>query len=177
MKLTIEQLQHVLDTYDSGVLSTGGHKAEDGLYCALECISLARNRGKDNFTDNPTVLNMPDVRNLNDGPWSSDVARTQTMLPLLAALSDWSLWSPKRQQQWAKKVSIETVRQVVSRLPHISSCVSLLCKQANTLEGAAGAARAASHRWVLAHSAVVWVRPLSRFRCSCLRRAVSDVMS
>src|SRR3990167_876939 len=117
MKLTVDQLQSVLDTYDKGVLSHGAHKAKDGAYCALECISLARHNGRDNFTDDPIQLGMPDIRPLNDGPWSSDSARTKTLLPLLAALSDWALWSKKRQQVWSEYVCIGTVKHLLSVMP------------------------------------------------------------
>ena len=124
MKLTIEELQHILDTYDGGVLSSGAHSADSGQYCALEAVSLAQavNR-KDahvyrSFTDNPTKLGMPDLRPLNDARWSSSEVRTQALLPLIAALSDWAQWSSTRQQQWAKIVSINTVKRVISELPY-----------------------------------------------------------
>ena len=161
MKLTVEQLQHVLDTYDNGVLSTGTHKPDDGLYCALECVSLAQGiRWRDDgtedgildiptrrkiFTDNPTALGMPDIRAINDARWSSDALRTATMLPLISVLSDWSQWSSMRQRRWAEIVSIETVKQIISQLPGLPDSVRLQCKQADTLKSARAAANAAAY--------------------------------
>ena len=140
MKLTIAQLQHVLDTYDNGVLSHGSHAPEDGAYCALEAVSLARNNGRDNFTDDPQTLGMPDLRCLNDARWSSDEVRTKALLPFISALSDWSSWSKARQQRWATLVAVRTVNRVVANLPRVSKELQNLCQKAATLVEAKEAA-------------------------------------
>ena len=140
MKLTIEQLQYVLDTYDNGVLSTGAHKADEGLYCALECVSLARNNGRKNFTDNPIAVGMPDIRAINDAYWSSDALRTKTMLPLLAALSDWSTWNTARKVRYVTRISIRTVNLIVAKLPYLSDAIRTQCREADTVAAADAAA-------------------------------------
>ena len=94
-KVTVAQLRHILDTYDAGVLYVGAHNPKSGQYCALECKSLADAVARGdadvyaNFTDQPQKLGMPDIRPLNDAWWSSEVTRTEAMLPLIAAYSDW----------------------------------------------------------------------------------------
>jgi hypothetical protein len=152
MKITVEQLQHILDTRDSGVLSHGAHSADDGSYCALEAVSLVRGSLTGNesyFTDDPADLGMPDIRPLNDAPWSSDEARTKAMLPLIAVLSDWSLWPHARKRKFATVVALETVRQIVSELPYIPDVIKEACRSAD-LKTAADAARAA---WAAADAA------------------------
>jgi hypothetical protein len=145
MKLSIADLQHVLDTYDKGVLSQGAHSPNDGAYCALECVSLARNHGTANFSDSPSIVGIPDLRAINDR--LSDSIRTQVLLPLLAALSDWSVWAPARRQRWVAIVTIHTVNRIIAQLPELPEYIVEVCRQANTLteaQAAAWAARAAS---------------------------------
>ena len=149
LKLTVEELRNVLATYGKGVLSSGGHGPDEGLYCALECVSLARHNGRKNFTDSRELLGMPDIRPLNDAMWSSDQARTEALLPLIAALSDWSQWSTTRQHKWATIVAVETVRQIISRLTHLPDVVRKQCRQAldaGAAEAAMAAAAAAAAR-------------------------------
>ena len=157
-KLTLAQLQHVLDTYDKVVLSHGRHNADGGLYRALECVSPARSiKRKNNGTEEGALemtRGMPDIRLLNDGPWPSDSARTKAMLPLIAALSDWANWGIKRKCRWAEIVAIETVKQLISALPLLSDDLRDLCRKAKTLTAAARAtARAAAARAAAARAA------------------------
>lgn len=116
-KLTLRALRRVLRVYDDDVLTNGGHQPEDCQYCALECVSVARETKGDKgnfkrknlrrFTDHPESVGMPDIRDLNDATWSSDKARTEAMLPMMAALSDWGRWSKERQRLWVLFVLAE----------------------------------------------------------------------
>ena len=94
--------------------------------------------------DSPGYL--PDLRPLNDALWSSDEARTKALLPVMAALSDWSSWSADRQRRWADRVVIEVVKQIVSELPNLPEEVRSQCRAANDLTSARGAASASSRR-------------------------------
>jgi hypothetical protein len=120
-QMTVETLRAKLQELDNGVLYHGGHKAGTHEFCALEFARAVRRLS---HSDQPTHL--PDLRPLNDGPWSSDEARTEALLPVMAALWDWQAWSPARQRGWAKQVVIETVRQVIGeQLPaklHANCC-------------------------------------------------------
>ena len=144
-KLTVEDLQRVLDEHDAGVLKAGKHAFEDHKMCALESVSLARVEAmtRDAFTDNPAQTGMPDLRPLNDACWSSDKARTTAMLPLLAALSDYAEWSTARKQRWITRVSVRTVNVIIANLPHVSESVQQQCRDAGDLGAAEAAARAA----------------------------------
>jgi hypothetical protein len=147
-KLTVAELQHILDTRDKGVLSHGKHKEDEGAYCALEAVSLARSlkclpSDEWTFTDSPEEVGMPDLRAINDGPWTSNEARTKALLPLLAALSDWSEWGKERQKRWADRVTIRTVNLLIAELPYLPATIAKNCCTATTPARAAEAARAA----------------------------------
>jgi hypothetical protein len=92
-----------------GVLTKGSH-APDGHACLLEAVSIAR--GLD-WTDEPSIVRMPDLRGLNDAPWSSDEVRTKHLLPVGVALYDWAEWSAERRQEFAKRVAEQTIRVIV----------------------------------------------------------------
>ena len=106
--ITIAELQAHLDHLDDGVLRAGAHQP-GREFCANEFKSQVDGVP---WTDSPTILHIPDIRPLNDGPWSSDQARTAALLPLMVAIWDWADWSPERQQEWAQRVAIETVCQI-----------------------------------------------------------------
>ena len=135
--MTTEDLQAALDRLDQGVLLAGAH-AEGDQFCALEFDSQVRGRA---WSDEPVTL--PDLRPLNDGPWSSNAARTAALLPVMAALWEWGEWTPDRRQRWVTQVVLETVRQIVSALPGVPDAVRETCRTATTLEEAREAARAA----------------------------------
>lgn len=68
-----------------GVLKRGKHNAGSGACCVLEarsaCLGLP-------WTDDPYTVGMPDIRPLNDGPWSSDAVMTEAMMRVSNALTD-----------------------------------------------------------------------------------------
>ena len=124
----------------AGVISTGQHDA-DSVGCALEVWSKYEGLA---WTDDPAVLNMPDLRPLNDGPWSSDLARTTALAPVLVAVAP--VWrDPVRREAWVRAIVLETVRQI---LPITLRANGLTveadrCVAVTDLVGAAEAARAA----------------------------------
>jgi hypothetical protein len=121
-----------------GVLRHGKHEP-DGQACALEAASVARGLA---WCDEPTHAGLPDLRPLNDGPWSSDAARTAALVPVVEALWDWPAWTRAQRNRWAKRVVIETVRQIVAELPGLTSAVRDQCRAADTLPAAAAAGAA-----------------------------------
>ena len=85
MNFTPTTLKALLVQHDDGILRSGSHK--DGReFCAMEF--LAKVAGEP-WTDHPECVHKTlgaYCRKLNDSPWPSDEARTETMLPLLAAV-------------------------------------------------------------------------------------------
>lgn len=124
--MTLQELHTHLETFDEGILRRG-HHAPGREACALEFESQVRQRA---WSDRP--LTLPDLRPLNDGPWSSDQARTQALLPVMAALWEWSTWTAAQQRIWATRVVIDTVQQIVSQLPDLSDALRAQCQRAET---------------------------------------------
>ena len=147
-KLTVAELQRTLDTLDAGVLKTGAHTDEDGAFCVLEVVNKTR-RPNDACTD--ARFGLPDIRPLNDAPWSSDVARTGPMLAVAAALSDFPQWSAQRQQRFAEHLTIAIVRQIIADLPGLPDVMRQRCREVSTVHEAGAAARAAA--WAAAGAA------------------------
>lgn len=139
-----------------GHLSRGAHRSTNEC-CILEAVSLCEGRSK---TDDPDTIDRPDCRSLNDGPWSSDEARTAGMLRLAPLLAAWPTWGQARRIEWARAVALHTFREL---LPIVLREIGLeaeavACEQASTLEAAAQAAdaanaRAATNAAYTAHSA------------------------
>ena len=134
-QITADYLRQRLETIDNGVLKAGSHAADSGDYCALEFRSVEMGRP---FGDTPS--DFPDIRPINDGPWSSDLARTNALLPVLAALWDWQEWPEARRQRWAIKVVMDTVRIIIAELSELTLAERNKCRSAVTLEDAVDAA-------------------------------------
>ena len=152
MPIMVNTLQAYLSQLDDGVLRHGAHKP-GREFCALEFVAQVRHLESDDedsgvdteyWTDRPETTRLPDLRPINDGPWSSDQARTIALLPVLAALWDWADWSPIRQQTWVEHVAIATVRDIIGQLGTLSESVRKRCQSVTTAASAASAARAAS---------------------------------
>jgi hypothetical protein len=86
---------------------------------------------------------MPDLRPLNDAKWSSDALRTQHCLPVALALWLWSDWSDARQQAFAERLAIATVREILADMLDACGLDSTACRAVTTLSEAESAARAA----------------------------------
>ena len=110
--MTAEELQHLLDIMDDGILRKGAHTAGEAEFCALEFESQVRGR---DWSDKP--LTLPDLRPLNDANWSSDKTRTAGLLPVMSALWDYSTWSFVRRRQWLDYVVIQTTCRIVAEIP------------------------------------------------------------
>ncbi len=144
--MDLQQLQAELATRDDGILRHGKHP-EGREFCGIE---FARDVRGLPWGDTPDVL--PDLRPLNDGPWSSDRARTAAVLPVIATLWNWSAWDPARRHRWATAVAIETVRQIIAELPSLPDPIRTQCQGADTLESA----RAAADQ-VLQRACAIWI--------------------
>jgi hypothetical protein len=143
-----------------GVLTSGSHEP-DGHACLLEAVSIAR--GLD-WTDDPSIVRMPDLRGLNDAPWSSDEVRTKHLLPVGVALYDWAEWSEERRQEFAKRVAEQTIRVIVPMAlrqaakanPKFAAdleAAAKLCADEGTESAARSAARSAQSAQSAAQSA------------------------
>ena len=143
-KMTVAALRKGLTAHDNGVLSYGGHEAGARAFCALEYRSVLLGQ---QFTDDPDMVDFPDIRSLNDafgkGP-DADTHRTKHLLPVLAALWNWHEWSQTKRIKWAKRVAIYTVNDIVSALPGLTPRIRLQCQHANTVRAAKSAARSAA---------------------------------
>lgn len=131
-------LRAVIDARFGGVLTKGQHEP-DGQACALEAAHAAVG---DPWSDNPG--RWPDIRPLNDGPWSSDEARTKHMIPLMEAFWDWGDWPEARRIAVVTEIVIETVRTIIAELPGLPDGVRAACRSASTLEEAERMALAAA---------------------------------
>src|SRR3990167_7820046 len=137
--MTLEKLYQELRTRDKGVLKEGRHTAKSGEYCFHEFDNALRGR---EFSDEP--IDFPDLRKVNDGFWNSDEERTEHLLPVMAALWDWSEWSAGRQARWVTKVTVKLVRQIISELPMLSEELRVECRNAENAVAAENAARSAA---------------------------------
>jgi len=139
--MTVQELQALLVEHDDGVLKGGSHSEGSREFCALEFESIVRGRP---FSD--LSITLPDLRPLNDAFGMGDIAdaaRTTALLPVMAALWDWSHWSPQRQQKWIERVVISTIQNIISSLPALSDANKRQCEAVVTLHGAKVAAMAA----------------------------------
>ena len=85
-QFTAARLKALLIEHDDGILKSGSHAKDGRDFCAMEF--LAKVAGEP-WTDNPECVHpalSAYCRRLNDAHWPSDEARTETMLPLLAAV-------------------------------------------------------------------------------------------
>lgn len=170
MPITIEELQKGLDDLDGGVLKGGKHEPDSRQFCVLEFDSIMRHRP---LSDN--AITLPDLRPLNDAFLSDDAARTDALLPVMAALWDWTAWSPERRQSWTRRIVIETVRRLIAELPGLSSVVTQQCRTVSSLDEAVKAAEAARTEAAKAAKAAEAVAAraaeAARVRVTVLRRA------
>jgi hypothetical protein len=125
----------ILTTRFGGLLRHGSH-AEDGQACLLEAATVAR---KQKWSDSPDTAGLPDLRSLNDGPWSSDEARTVAMRPVAIALWDWPEWDEAKRKALTDAVTLRLIREV---LPDIFVAIGQ-AEHAEKMRAAPDLARAA----------------------------------
>lgn len=156
-RMDTTELQRLLSEHDDGILRHGQHE-EGREFCALEFESRVRGRA---WSDAPITL--PDLRPLNDARWSSDTARTAALLPVMAALWDWTSWSTERRQAWAERVVIATVNQIISELPSLPDEIRVRCRAATDITAARAAAWASAEAAARAAESRVEGRRLREF--------------
>ena len=82
---SVEELKAALVEHDGGVLKAGGHQAGGRQFCGMEFAAFLAG---EKWTDSPACVH-PVIgayfRKANDTGWGSDEARTEALLPLLAA--------------------------------------------------------------------------------------------
>ena len=133
--MTVEELSAKLVELDKGVLYRGAHQVGTKEFCVLEFRRAVLHQSHSDTPDD-----FLDLRALNDAPWSSDTVRTTHLLPVLAALWDWPTWDIKIQRDWATRVALETVRQLVAELPGLPDDMRVRCRNATNLAEARAAA-------------------------------------
>jgi hypothetical protein len=136
-----------LQGHFGGGLGSGSHEP-NGVGCALEVASVARGI---EWTDDPDLVGLPDLRPLNDGPWSSDKARAEAIAPVIVALWDWADWPDDRRQAWAGVVAERTILEI---LPPMLRAAGLDAEAERCeREGSAAAAHAAAYAAYAANAA------------------------
>ena len=130
-------LQTQLDTRFGGGLAVGAN-TPGSVACVLEFAHVVAG---DPWEDTPDLW--PDLRPLNDGPWSSPMMRAAHLLPVLVAVWDWASWPVARQHAWAERVALAMVQDIIAELPHLPEVIRAQCREATTLELAKTAAEAA----------------------------------
>ena len=127
-----------------GVLLNGKHDP-DGQACLLEAAHVSIGEA---WSDAPDLW--PDLRNLNDAPWSSDALRTTHLMSVLRAYWYWSLWPNEKQVAVMQRVAILTVQFLIAELPALPDDIRTRCRTVSTISEAAWAAWAA---WAAARAA------------------------
>ena len=128
MTFTTATLKALLVEHDDGILKTGKHYPGRD-FCAMEF--LAKVAGEP-WTDNPKCVHKElsaYCRRLNDSRWPSDAARTETMLPLLAAVFGTSALNIS-----IKNIAEQTIRLIVPIA--MEAAAKLNPKHADTLRAA-----------------------------------------
>ena len=133
--MKIHPFDRVLSKRFGSVLHHGSHNP-DGKACALEAASVARGK---RWSDDPGNAGLPDLRPINDGPWSSDEARTKAMVPAIRALWGWPKWGETKQKALTNAVTLRMIREV---LPDIYDAIGL-DEHAKTMRESADLAMAA----------------------------------
>ena len=126
--MTMHLFEQIVRERFGGRLAWGAHEA-DSVACALEAAHAAMG---DPWSDRPD--RWPDIRPLNDGPWSSDTARAEALVPLLIAYWDWAEWSVARRQRVMDCLVRLTVQQLIAELPGLPATVVAQCRAAATAQ-------------------------------------------
>jgi len=140
-----QTFRDLLHSRFNGLLLRGKHK-RNSQACTLE---LAHAAVGDAWSDTPDKW--PDLRALNDAPWSNDLARTAGLVPVMEAYWEWDAWPRTRQVETITRLAILTVQRIIADLPDLPAAVRTQCRAVATLKEAAqaawGAAQAAAGAW------------------------------
>jgi len=134
---TLSKLRKLVATLPLGRLTQGNHANDDPNCCVLEAISLCR--GYVDKTDNPAVLELPDIRGLNDADWPNGKSRTANMLRVVDAIYDWKDWPDQRKDLFVQLLLIRCSTHIVSGMRGLSKAVVERLKRVKTAKGAIGA--------------------------------------
>jgi hypothetical protein len=132
-------------------IKSGKHDSPECGMCILELCSLALGV---EWTDDPGVLGLPDIRRLNDAKWCDAETRTREMLRLGVAVWPWRTATDERRVAFARRLSELTIRRV---LPPMLRHIGLpreadQCEREGTKASAFDAADAASHAVHVVHA-------------------------
>src|SRR5690606_6015529 len=116
MTISTSDIRKTIEDRFGGVVTFGAHAKDGCSACILEALSVCKGI---EWTDSPKILGVPDIRPINDAPWSSDAIRTEHMLRLLEAVLPWERWSTKQRQVFAEQLAILTVQETVANLPYL----------------------------------------------------------
>jgi hypothetical protein len=142
LTLTLEGLIAAIES--RGGLSPGRHSPGPRC-CLLEAVSVAAGVA---WTDDPYLLDEPDVQRLNDARWSSEEAMTSGCMRLAPLLVAWPAWSPERRIGWARAVALRTVREILPIALRAIGVDGTACVEACDPDVAVAAAeRAAAIAW------------------------------
>jgi hypothetical protein len=136
--ITLDAIQTLIHTRFQGRLWEGAH-APDGHACVLECYSQAL--GLD-WTDDPSILRIWDVRPINDIPVSPE-QRAQRMPALVMAYQGCCDWPRARQKAVAARLAMLTVQRIIAALPGLPDDVAHDCRTCERLSAAKAGAAAA----------------------------------
>ena len=139
---TYEDFERVLNNRFCGVLTIGKHN-ENGCACVLECAAIAR-IGK--WTDSPNLVQLPDLRSLNDSyAWTDDTKRTLYMCRLVKAFWDWHTISETTKLNIMQRIIFRFIKEVLPLSLRVTGHIAYAekCEQVETLEQARAAADAA----------------------------------
>ena len=153
--VTKERLMDVLSRR-GGVLKSGPHGDCESGCCAMECLAIAIGQTPN---DKPHGDSPRDTwsRIMNDAAWSTDLARTEAMLPTLLL--------PEPDDGWAARIAEATIRRVLPEIlreiaplfdaEHKGKLLQAaeLCEAEGTKSAARSAARSAAESAESARSA------------------------
>ena len=135
----MNQLEQYLDGNPT-TLTQGRHVNPECGACILEVCSQALHM---EWTDAPMLLDLPDMRPLNDAAWPSDEMRTQYLTRVAVAVWPWRDATADQRRKFARRLAELTIKRV---LPPVLLAAGLKAEAERCkAEGTEDAARAASY--------------------------------
>ena len=139
MAIELTEFREVIGARFHGELGSGSH-SPDGAACALEAYSQAMGL---EWTDNPSILRIWDVRPINDIDVPAKL-RAERMPPLIVAYQGCMDWPAQRKNRTIMRIVIGTVNRIIADLPGLQVEIAALCRSARTLHEAEAAAESAA---------------------------------
>ena len=66
---------------------------------------------------------------LNDACWSSAEAKSEAMLPLIAAFKDWREWDQSHVKRTVEQIAIQTVKQIIAEMDYLPEPTRNQCRK------------------------------------------------